>query len=76
MKAGFYASYITPSYGMEQPGGYGKSYIKKVHDQLKARAAVIENDGVLLAFLGIDTCVLGNQNMIIKIRSEVEKTTG
>jgi neutral ceramidase len=76
MKAGFYASCITPSYGMEQPGGYGKSYIKRVHDQLKARASVIENDGVLLAFLGIDTCVLGNQNMIIQIRSGVEKITG
>lgn len=58
MLAGFWAADITPPLGMEMPGGYGKSYAKQTHDPLKVRAAVMEEHGTVLAFVGIDTCNL------------------
>ncbi|NOY82006.1 MAG: hypothetical protein GXP31_13500 [Kiritimatiellaeota bacterium] len=58
MKAGFFETDITPAYGMEKPGGYGKAYNKAMHDPLKARAAVFDNGERRLAFVGIDTCVV------------------
>ena len=43
MKAGFCEMDITPSPGMEKPGGYGKAYIGKIRDPLKVRACVIDD---------------------------------
>ena len=48
MKAGFHTTDITPALGMEAPGGYLKAHIQRIHDPLKVRAAVFEQDGVLV----------------------------
>jgi len=58
MRAGFHTADITPPVGMEMPGGYLKAVIEAIHDPLKVRAAVFEHDGVVIAFLGIDTATL------------------
>ncbi|HEY8744843.1 MAG TPA: hypothetical protein VIU62_17275 [Chloroflexota bacterium] len=77
MRVGFHTADITPALGMEQPGGYGKSYITAIHDPLKVRAAVLEQDGTALALVGIDTCALPfAPSFMARIRREVEQACG
>ena len=76
MKAGFYETDITPLIGMEQPGGYGKMYVKGIHDRLKVRAAVINDGKETVALVGVDTCVIQSAEPVKAIRTEIEKLTG
>ena len=43
MKAGFFASNITPPIGTMQAGGYNEAHIKGIAGPLKVRAAVFES---------------------------------
>lgn len=77
MKAGFHSTDITPFLGLEVPGGYGKSYVRQIHDPLKVRAAVLEGDGELLAFVGLDTCYLPLSGSFVgDVRGEIERQCG
>ncbi|HEV7213747.1 MAG TPA: hypothetical protein VGP33_01385 [Chloroflexota bacterium] len=77
MRAGFSVADVTPPLGMEVPGGYGKSYAKQVHDPLKVRAAVLEQQDTTLAFVGVDTCDLPLSNhWRDAVRREIESCTG
>jgi len=77
VKAGFHVTDITPPIGMEVPGGYGKSYSRQIHDPLKARAAVFEQDGTALALVGVDTCDLPLSNRLLaQVRQEIERRCG
>ncbi len=55
MQIGFSAANITPSYGMERPGGTGKAYINGVHDECLASAAHTSDGASALAIVGLDT---------------------
>ncbi|MFW5868850.1 MAG: hypothetical protein ACOCX2_13590, partial [Armatimonadota bacterium] len=55
MQIGFSAADITPSYGMERPGGTGKAYINGVHDECLASAAYISDGDSGIAIVGLDT---------------------
>jgi neutral ceramidase len=75
-QAGFYTADITPSIGMEGPGGYGKRYISSMHDPLKVRAAVISDGKKRTAIVGIDSLVVRSSEDVEEIRREIEKRTG
>ncbi len=54
LRAGFARSDLTPSVGMEIPGGFAKNFSKGVHDPLWAEAAYFSNGTVTLAVVGVD----------------------
>ncbi len=56
MKAGFFTADITPTIGMERPADYYKAYIDAIHDPLKVRAVVLDQEDTTLVFVGVDTC--------------------
>ncbi|MBT3267823.1 hypothetical protein HN371_11745 [Candidatus Poribacteria bacterium] len=76
MKAGFHTTDITPTFGMEKPGGYSKVFIDAIHDPLKVRAAVIEDDGEAVALVGVDTCQIGSDALVNHVREEIERRVG
>ena len=75
MRAGFFETDITPTHGMEKPGGYGKAYSTVFHDPLKVRAAVFDNGKERVALVGIDTCVIGERT-VCEAREEIERICG
>ncbi|MFO1486192.1 MAG: hypothetical protein U1F71_22715 [Verrucomicrobiaceae bacterium] len=75
IKAGFAERDITPDIGMEQPGGYGKSFHKSFHDPCKVRAAVFDDGKKTAAVVGLDSLVVPRQ-VVLDARAQIEKATG
>lgn len=75
MKAGFYDTDITPAIGSQHPGGYTKSFITGIRDDLRARAAVFSDDQNTVAVIGLDLLVIGARTVQL-IRNAVERKTG
>lgn len=75
LKAGFAERDITPGIGMEQPGGYGKSFHLKFHDACKVRAAFFDNGKKRVALVGTDTLVIPRQ-VVLDARARIEKELG
>jgi len=76
MKAGFYETDITPALGMERPGDYMKAFVRRFHDPLKVRAAVISDGTEKVALVGVDTCSLVSVGKIIEVRKGIEDRCG
>lgn len=56
MRAGFYEADITPPIGCYMPGYYSRQIAEDVIERLYAKAAVLENEGELVAVVSVDTC--------------------
>jgi hypothetical protein len=75
MKAGFSTVDITPPLGSESPGGFGKKFLWDVHDPLRVKTAVLENDGVRVALVGVDALSI-MASTVRAGREMTEKITG
>jgi neutral ceramidase len=75
VKAGFAERDITPAIGMEQPGGYGKSFHRTFHDPCKVRAAVFDDGKKRVALVGTDTLIIPRK-VVLDAREQIAKQCG
>ena len=72
---GFSEKDISPAIGMEQPGGYGKSYHTSFHDPCKVRAAVFGDGRKRVAVVGLDALVVPRV-VVLAARRRIAERTG
>src|SRR5262245_24654339 len=75
LKVGFAERDITPEIGMEQPGGYGKSFHRAMHDACKVRASVWDDGRERVAVVGLDALLIRRET-VEKVRREIHSRCG
>ncbi len=75
LKVGLAEADISPKIGMEQPGGYGKSYHRSFHDPCKVRVAVFDDGKKRVALIGLDTLIV-RRPLIKAVREDIQKKCG
>lgn len=73
-KAAFSEKDITPALGMEQPGNYGKSFHKTIHDPCKVRAAVFDDGAGAVAVVAVDALMVP-ASLVAGARKRIAVTT-
>jgi neutral ceramidase len=74
-RAGFAERDVTPEVGMEAPGGYGKAYLKSVHDPCKVRASVFDDGRSRVAIVGLDALGV-RRDTVVNARRAIRERTG
>lgn len=74
-KAGFAERDVSPKIGMEQPGGYGKSFHTTFHDPCRVRAAVFDDGTKRVALVGVDALMLP-RHLVQAAREGIFKACG
>src|SRR5262249_48744066 len=74
-KVGFAEGDITPEIGSEAPGGYGKAYLRSLHDPCKVRAVVFDEGKNRVALVGIDALFIHHQT-VGRVRKAIAQKTG
>lgn len=75
LRSGFSERDITPSLGMEQPGGYGKAFLRAFHDACKVRACVFDDGKKRAALVGLDA-LMAPRSIVVAARKEIANRTG
>lgn len=75
LKVGFADRDISPTIGMEQPGGYGKSFHRSFHDPCKVRASVWDDGKQRVAIVGLDALLIRRETVDL-VRREIEARCG
>lgn len=75
VKAGFAERDITPAIGMEQPGGYGKSFHTTFHDPCKVRIGVFDDGTKRVALVGLDALIVP-RSVVLAAREQITKKCG
>ncbi|MFW5868852.1 MAG: hypothetical protein ACOCX2_13600 [Armatimonadota bacterium] len=75
MKIGFASANITPSFGMEVPGGMSKRFTRGVHDELQATAAVFDDGEETVALVGVD-CLSIKRSVVERAREIIFDAVG
>ena len=75
IKAGFAECDITPEIGMEQPGGYHKSFHRSLHDPCKVRVAVFDDRNQSAVIVAVDALVVPD-DLVSKSRAAIQEQTG
>jgi hypothetical protein len=75
LRAGFAERDITPGIGMEQPGGYGKSFHKTFHDNCKVRVSVFDDGKKKAAIVGLDALVVP-RGVVLEARAQIQAACG
>lgn len=75
LKSGVAAVKITPPLGTPMAGYYSDRGAEKVHDELLAKALVLEKDGSKIAIISCDLIGIPYE-MVTRVREIVEKSTG
>jgi len=75
LKVGFAERDISPRVGMEQPGGYGKSFHCTLHDPCKVRAAVFDDGKNRAALVGVDALIV-RRPLVEAVRKAVHQNCG
>src|SRR5471030_3425967 len=75
LKIGFCERDITPDIGMQQPGGYLKSYLRTYHDPCKVRAAVYDKGEHTVAVVTVDA-LIAPRTVVVAARKAIQQQCG
>jgi len=75
LKVGFAERDITPDIGMEQPGGYGKAYLRKFHDACKVRVVVFDDGRKRAVLVGVDALMVP-RGLVLAARKQIQQHCG